>query len=137
MIPQFTAEYAYLSNFHPCEVQYEGVLYPSSENCYQAAKTLSIEERIPFVSMTASKSKRAGRKVTLRPDWNEVKLDVMYAIVLDKFTRNADLKAKLLATGNETLVETNFWNDVYWGICHGKGENHLGKILMKVRDILR
>lgn len=43
------------------------------------------------------------------------------------------LQAKLLETGNEELVEGNYWGDTFWGVCRGRGENHLGKLLMKVR----
>ena len=49
---------------------------------------------------------------------------------------NPDLKEKLLATGNEELVEGNWWGDQYWGICDGIGKNKLGKLLMKVRKEL-
>lgn len=57
----------------------------------------------------------------------------MEDIVRDKFTRNEDLKAMLLATGDEGLIEGNWWGDTFWGECKGQGENHLGRILMKIR----
>lgn len=61
----------------------------------------------------------------------------MYSLVWKKFHNNPELKALLLATGDAQLEEGNAWGDVYWGISpvgSGQGENHLGRILMKVRD---
>ncbi len=45
-----------------------------------------------------------------------------------------ELKQKLISTGNSILEEGNYWNDTFWGICKEKEENHLGKLLMKVRE---
>ena len=67
----------------------------------------------------------------------EVKTNIMYDICLAKFTQNQDLKEKLLKTGNAILIEGNWWNDTYWGVCNGIGENNLGKILMKIREELK
>ena len=61
----------------------------------------------------------------------------MFDIVLSKFASNPVLKNLLLDTNNEELVEGNTWNDTYWGACNGRGQNHLGKILMKVRSLLK
>ena len=60
----------------------------------------------------------------------------MYEIVKDKFSRNPELRVKLLNTGDIELIEGNYWGDTFWGVCNGKGENHLGKILMRVRKEL-
>jgi predicted NAD-dependent protein-ADP-ribosyltransferase YbiA (DUF1768 family) len=59
----------------------------------------------------------------------------MEDLLRQKF-QNPYLKNKLLATGNAEIEETNSWGDVFWGICKGVGENHLGKILMKIRSEL-
>jgi hypothetical protein len=61
----------------------------------------------------------------------------MESLVKEKFTRDTELGAKLVATGDEELVEGNYWGDTFWGVCRGVGQNHLGKILMKVREELR
>ncbi len=73
----------------------------------------------------------------LRAEWESMKLDVMEACVRDKFTRNADLRRRLLETGDAELVEGNTWGDRFWGVCDGEGENHLGRVLIKVRGELR
>ena len=73
----------------------------------------------------------------LRHDWEKVKFDIMYEICKAKFSQNAELKDKLLATGDEYLEEGNTWGDRIWGTVNGKGQNNLGKILMRVREELR
>ena len=139
-IDSFRGEYTFLSNFYPCQSQilYEGEWYRSVEHAFQAAKSIDPQERrnLRQFCRTAAEAKKFGRTVTLRKDWNNIRLDVMYQIVRDKFTRNSDLQEKLLATSNSHLVEGNWWHDTFWGVCDGKGENHLGKILMRVRKEL-
>lgn len=132
----FFEEYRFLSNFHLCEVEYEGLIYPSSENAYQAAKTLDLELRKLFTKCTPNKAKQLGRGLKLREDWDMIKLQVMYDICLDKFRRSPELKHKLLSTNPKHLEETNWWGDTYWGVCRGVGQNHLGQTLMMVRSEL-
>lgn len=131
----FFGEYRFLSNFWNAPFEYDGVTYKNSEAAFQAQKCVNAEERAAFSDMEANVAKRAGRKVLLRADWEDVKVGLMEGIVRAKFTQNADLAAKLIATGKRGLYESNSWHDVFWGvdIRTGKGENNLGKILMKVR----
>lgn len=137
MISQFSEQYAFLSNFWPCKINYEGTVYDSAEHAYQAAKSLLPWERQCIAAAsTPGKAKRMGRKVTLRPDWDDVKIQVMSDIVSIKF-QDQELAEMLLATGDEELVEGNHWNDTFWGICRGQGTNWLGKILMQVRAKLQ
>ena len=133
VIDSFFGPYRFLSNFEPCTVEYDGMTYKCSEAAYQAAKTTDASLRIAFTTMNGSKAKYAGQKLPIRADWNDVKVDVMYQIVKDKFSRNPELKEKLLSTGTLQLIEGNYWGDKFWGVCNGEGENHLGKILMRVR----
>ena len=136
VIDSFFGPYRFLSNFEPCTVEYDGMTYTCSEAAYQAAKTTDVSLRIAFTTMNGAKAKFAGQRLTLRPDWNEVKVNAMYEIVKDKFSRNHELKLKLLQTGDLQLIEGNYWGDKFWGVCNGEGENHLGKILMRVRKEL-
>ena len=136
MINEFQGEYRFLSNFWPAKVVLDNVQYPSVEHAYMAAKTTDIRIRKKIKEQpTPSLAKKLGRSIQLRPDWEMIKLGVMESLVRQKF-QEPTLKAKLLATHNRELIEGNNWNDTFWGVCRGKGSNHLGKILMKVRDEL-
>ena len=140
-IDRFQGPMRWLSNFEPCEVHFEGGVYPSSEHAYQAAKFLDPEKRKQIAALpTPAAAKKAGairNNPEIRPDWFMVALRVMEAVVLDKFSRNPGLRQKLLDTGDEELIEGNTWGDTFWGVCKGVGSNHLGRILMNVRASLR
>ena len=132
-------KYSFLSNFFEAKVEYGGLTYGSNEAAFQAQKCMSEEEKVPFTEYGPGKSKGKGRRVPLRPDWEEVKVGIMEEIVRAKFTQHPELAARLLSTGDKVLVEGNHWGDTCWGVDTrtGQGENHLGKILMKVREELR
>lgn len=134
-IAGFFGEFRFISNFWPAKVVLDEVSYPSVENAYQAAKT-DTRLREPFVSCTASQSKRLGRDVVMRADWNGVKLDVMRDLIAQKFAPGTALAAQLMDTNQRLLVEANTWGDTFWGQCGGKGQNHLGRLLMVQRSAL-
>lgn len=140
MIAEFQNEFRFLSNFHPCRIDWEGITYPSVEHAYQASKTLDQKERRQIANLsTPGKAKRAGQKLEIRPDWEEVKVPITESLVRQKFTRHSSLKRLLLATGNQEIQEGNTWNDTFWGVSlpTGEGRNELGEILMRVRRELR
>lgn len=134
-IKSFAGEYRFLSNFCESPIEFDGLVYGSAESAFQAQKCEDSDARRSFVDLTASESKRAGRHVRLRPDWEDVKTNIMRDIVRAKFVQNPELAQKLLATGDAILEEGNWWNDRFWGvdIRSGLGRNELGRILMAVR----
>lgn len=137
VIDRFVGDYYFLSNFYPTKVWFEGAGYPSAEHAYVAAKTGDMTIRRVIQRMTdASSVKKYGRNLRLRPDWNSYRLVAMENIVRAKFTFNLDLAQQLIDTGSAELIEGNWWNDTFWGTCNEYGENHLGKILMKIREEL-
>jgi len=135
-IQTFQNEYGWLSNFWLCNIEYEGLIYPSVENAYQAAKTTCTSLREPFTKYSSGQAKRAGKKLILRKDWNNIKLDIMEKLVTQKFTKYPYLKTKLLRTGDAIIEEGNYWRDTFWGVCNGVGDNYLGYILMNIRENL-
>ena len=132
-------QYRFLSNFYEARVEYSGLVFGNNEAAFQAQKCLKEEEKIQFTEFGPGKSKSEGRRVQLRPDWEQIKVGIMEEIVRAKFTQHPELAGKLLATCDKVLVEGNHWGDTYWGMDTrtGQGENHLGKILMKVRQELK
>ena len=143
MIVEFDGDYAFLSNFYPSTIYHDGITYPTNEHFFQAMKTLDISERKAIAAAeTPGLAKRMGRNVKLRPDWEKIKVDVMRLGLILKFT-DAELAEKLVATGDEELVEGNWWHDNTWGNCHCTacsrkgGRNLLGMLLMEVRKELQ
>lgn len=135
-IDSFSDQYAFLSNFYLCEVEFEEDIYPSAEHAYQAAKTIDPDVRKMIRELSSpGKAKRAGKNIRIRPDWRNWRTYYMHQILVAKFSI-PELREKLLSTGNSILIEGNVWNDIYWGVCNGRGENHLGKILMEIRSLL-
>lgn len=137
-IKGFFGEYRWLSNFHPCKVYFEGLLYPSSENAYQAAK-VDVDYRHKMVGISAKESKKDWKKLpridASSESWDARKYEVMSVILFEKFYRNKDLRQQLIDTGSKFLEETNHWKDKYWGVdINLGGQNNLGKILTKLRD---
>lgn len=137
-ITRFHGAHAHLSNFAPTPIAHpDGITYPTAEHAFQAQKTEDMDERRAIAAQpTPGKAKRAGRKVQLRPDWEEIKRTQMAQIIAIKFAPGTEMAAKLEATGDQELIEGNTWNDTYWGVNAktGKGRNELGRILMDQRD---
>jgi N-glycosidase YbiA len=137
MIDKFRGDYFFLSNFYHCKIPYEGLTYPSVEHAFQANKTFNEDiRRIIKSAPTASHAKIKGRNIPLtyfRKDWESVKVEVMYNLLKIKFSDPA-LALMLEHTSPHELVEGNYWGDTFWGVCRGTGQNHLGKLLMKIRD---
>ncbi len=142
-ITEFKDEYRFLSNFYPASVRLRGREYPSVEFAFQAAKTLDENQRLSILNCsTPGQAKKMGQTVALRPGWEGMKIRVMEALVRYKFEHHQELAEALLATGVATLIEGNTWGDTFWGAVFGfdnkyRGENHLGRILMRTRVELR
>ena len=118
---------------------YGGLSFRTVENFYQAMKApkSDIETRQRIAMMDPYSAKRYWKKRQPRPDWGQIKLDVMEYALRIKFAQGTSWHQKLMATAGE-IVEWNNWHDKFWGRCvcqrcRKQGENHLGKLLMKIR----
>ncbi|MCA9895157.1 MAG: NADAR family protein [Anaerolineae bacterium] len=133
--------YGVFSNFSRHGFEIDGVYYKTCEHYFQAMKFEHSPKDMDDVRRAATPKQAASvgrdRSRPLRPDWEAVKDDIMRKGVLRKFETHTDLRALLLATGDEDIVE-NAPGDRYWGAGpDGTGKNMLGKILMETREILR
>ena len=139
MIDCFMHEFAFLSNY--------ARILPESpvtvEHLYQAAKAACPEDAARIMSAeTPGDAKKVARKIKKVDNWNEIKLHIMFNLLLYKFSFEEN-RRKLLATGDEELCEGNIWHDNFWGDCHCEycinkpGANHLGRFLMKIRELKR
>lgn len=139
MIDRFDGKYAFLSNFYPCPIVYAGIMFRSSEATYQAMKAADPAMRERFAGLSAKDSKHLGRSIEIRPDWEDVKFPIMRDIVHEKFLQFRGLAFLLADTGDEPLIEGNWWHDNTYGDCHcpqcagTPGRNVLGNILMGER----
>jgi hypothetical protein len=142
MIREFKDEYSWLSNFYPCNIEYEGVIFDSVEKAYQSAKTNDhqIREEISRLS-SPGKAKRffKNRTEDVREDWNKVNLGIMRELLHKKFVENDYFRRKLLSTGNSEIQEGNWWGDRFFGVDlkTGEGQNLLGKMIMDIRKEIR
>ena len=136
VIDRVIKENYFLSNFYPCTIEYGGLIYACAEAAFQAQKVIDDSEKEKFVGLFGSQAKYLGRKAALRPDWEEVKVDIMKNVLYAKFTQNEDLKQQLIATEDAELIEKNWWGDQFWGVCGDIGENKLGILLMELRKEL-
>ena len=137
-------EYRFLSNFYMHEITYKGKVYASTEHAYQAMKTLDEDwaEAIRLAE-TPSKAKKKGGLCPLRPDWDEIKDQIMDEVLALKFA-DPELEQSLIDTYQKYLVEGVTWHDNFWGICLKRdcergclektGKNHLGLALMRLRE---
>lgn len=132
-------EYGFLSNYSAHGFVLAGKYWPTVEHYFQAQKFAGSEqeERIRQ-ARTPQQAKQLGhsRKIALRRDWEEIKIDVMRVAVRAKFETHRELRESLIATGDQPLVE-NSPSDYFWGCgAHGGGRNVLGELLMEVRASL-
>lgn len=137
MIDRFNDKYFFLSNFSPSPFRIDYVLFPTMEHYFQANKADNQNDYLHIAyAPTPGEAKRLGRKIQLRPDWEKIKDNVMLTGLRKKFA-DPELRNLLLATGDEELIEGNYWGDTYWGVCNGVGQNKLGKLLMQVREEIK
>ena len=139
MIKEFKGDFRWLSNFAPCKIELDGLIYPSVEHAYMSAKNNNTYwKEFCMTEKSAGFVKKESYKLILTLDWDNKKIEVMKHSLIQKFNQEP-YKSKLLNTENEFIQEGNMWNDKFWGVClkTGKGENNLGRMIMDIRTKLR
>lgn len=137
MILDFQGENRWLSNMYRLTIPlvYQNIEYWSVENFYVAMKTTDIEIRKHIATLDPISAKKFGRSLKIRSDWEQIKLNVMRDGLDFKFSQEPFM-SKLIATGDQLIVEGNWWGDTFWGVCRGVGDNNLGKLIMEIRSDL-
>ena len=129
-----TEPHGYMSNYWKAKFFLDNNWWATTEHYYQAIKTFDVNEQEQVRNAAkANDARLLGQKVTLRPDFNEVKDQLMKTCLIAKFNQHPDLKKQLLDTGDAELIEDSP-TDFYWGCGKdGTGKNMLGKLLMELR----
>ncbi|MCR9066815.1 MAG: NADAR family protein [Cytophagales bacterium] len=140
MIKEFKNEYWWLSNFSPCEIQFNGMLFSSVEHAYMSAKSDDLDWK-KFCSdsnNSPGKVKRKSKNIVLKDDWESTKIEVMRKLLKIKFSQNP-YKQLLLNTENQVIQEGNRWGDTFWGVDlkTNVGDNNLGLLIMEIREELK
>jgi len=135
-----SATHREFSNFAPFGIDLDDRWWPTVENYYQAQKFIDPELRKSIHEAEKpiiAKNVADENKAAIRPDWDAIKDEIMYRAVRRKFELHPELRAMLLATGDEDIVEAAP-TDTYWGVGRdGTGLNKLGKIIVCIREELR
>lgn len=136
IINSFKGEYDFLNNRYGCSFRWENIKYNNVESAFHASKCIDEEERRVLSKLSANKVAVRGGQITPYPGWEEQKLEIMTSILEEKFGQNPTLMKRLIDTGNCILINGNNKHETYWGmdLYSWYGENHLGKILMSIRD---
>jgi ribA/ribD-fused uncharacterized protein len=133
-------DFGFLSNFSRHPIVIGGHTWPTVEHYFQAQKFAGTEHVgaiLRAASPTIAARMGRSRQRPLRPDWEEVKDEIMHEALLAKFTQHSELRGRLLETGEARIVEHTA-RDRYWADGgDGSGRNMLGTLLMSVRDELR
>ena len=132
--------YVEFSNFYTAPFTVNGKIYATVEHFYQSQKFIHNTEYAELIreAPTAYVAKMMGgsRQVPIRTDWEDVKEGVMRKALVYKFTTHYSLASLLISTGEKQLVEHS--RDTFWGDgLDGTGSNHLGRILMTVRETIK
>ena len=135
-INSFKGRYAFLDNCFSCHFTWQGLEYSCAEAAFQSSKCEDKSERLVYADCSADKATSLGKDQVPYSGWEDARLDIMESILKAKFSQNPDLMEKLIDTGNRILINGNKTNNTFWGVnlYSWKGENHLGRIIMNIRD---
>jgi len=132
--------------------KYNGYIYPTVEHAFHSQKISNDDpKKDEYIKLFTNPdlppnvAKTLGSKVNFekenykfRNDWDKNKLRIMEEINLEYYKSNDKFLKKLKETGNKNLIHKGFRIDPFWGVRgdNDEGENHHGKILMKIREKL-
>lgn len=130
--------FEFLGNNYKLPIEFEGIVYKNLQAAYQAQKTEDPQLRATFSQLSAHEAIKAGKTLTLRKNWAQIKVDVMTKLLRIKFNRTGTMAANLRKTEGDQIVEFNYAGETFWGVDHIKGgQNNLGKLLMQIRQEIK
>lgn len=134
----FNGEYEFLSNSYNCKIydEKDKLTYSNIESALIAQKSTNFGSRRKFTRLNALKARKKESSIPDNYEWENNKDDIMYSFIVNKFKKGTILADKLIKTGNKILINAVSYPDKYYGVYYGKGENKLGKMLMKRREEL-
>lgn len=134
----FSGEYEFLSNSYNCKIydEKDKLTYSNIESALIAQKSTDFGTRRKFTRLNAMKARKKESSIPDNYEWEDNKDKIMYSFIVDKFKKGSSLADKLIKTGNKILINAVSYPDEYYGVHYGKGENKLGKMLMKRREEL-
>lgn len=141
----YEQDFYVLSNFSSFAIKYADIIFPTAEHLYHWFKYADdtaehAQARIKTLhALSAHNAFRLSRTYSYlrRPDWDDVKVDIMRKILRLKVEQHEYVRRKLLATGDRQLVE-NSWRDDFWGWgADQRGKNVLGELWMELREELK
>jgi hypothetical protein len=141
----YEQDFYVLSNFSAFTLAWRGMRFDTSEAAYHWEKFTNPGLGRPSVRLAIASAPSAHEAFRIaqmhkhlrRPDWDEVKVDIMREILRAKVEQHEYVHRKLLATGDRELIEDS-WRDDFWGWGPNRdGQNMLGKLWMELRAELR
>lgn len=135
----YPKEFYVFDNFSSFQVEWQGVLWPTSEHAYQAAHfkdtAPEIYEQIKSARSAHDAFKIAKANADKHPaNWEEIKVDIMKDILRHKIDQHPYVLKKLLESGDREIIEDS-WRDSEWGWGENQdGQNLLGHIWMELRS---
>lgn len=137
----YEREFYPLSNFSAFRLRWCGRWFDTSEQAYHWEKfqdRIEIRTEIRLALSAYEAFKLAERhRAERRPDWDDIKVDIMRGIIRAKADQHEYVRRKLMETGDRPLVEGS-WRDDFWGIGPNRdGQNMLGKLWMELRADFR
>lgn len=135
----FNGEYEFLSNSYNCKIydEKDKLTYSNIESALIAQKSTDFGTRRKFTRLNAMKARKKESSIPDNYEWEDNKDKIMYSFIVDKFKEGSILAKKLINTGEKELINEVSYPDEYYGVHYGKGENILGKMLMKRREELQ
>ncbi len=135
----FPREFYCLDNYSANKIEYDGWVYGTVEEAYQASAFRGVAEDVVELIRNA-KSPYEAKQISLahkdrkRPDWETEKVVVMEELLREKVRQHPYVKEMLLKTGDSLIVEDSP-KDRFWGWGPNRdGENRMGRLWMKIRE---